>query len=69
MPRKYHAQVEEYPEDLSNIFHDYKDYDSLDSKYHSYVRKNGTNEWLNNQYILRKKELDMIAWLEFQHNK
>lgn len=64
MPRKIRKEIDKYPEDKTNAFYPCKSHEDLDDFYHTYVRKNGTNEWVNLQYIQRKKELDMISWLQ-----
>lgn len=62
MPRNIRKEVEIYPEDEDNLFHSIDDQNTLYLYYTDYVRKNGTNDWINTQYILRKKELDILDW-------
>lgn len=62
MPRNIRKETEIYPEDLDNIFHPLDNQEDLYLYYTDYVRKHGTNDWLNTQYILRKKELDILDW-------
>lgn len=64
MPRKIRKEVDIYPEDPNNIFSFIDNSDDLYFYYSSYVRNNGTNDWINTQYILRKKELDILKWRE-----
>ena len=62
MPRKIRKEVDIYPEDPNNIFSFIDNSDDLYLYYSNYVRNNGTNDWINTQYILRKKELDILKW-------
>ncbi len=64
MPRKIRKEVDIYPEDPNNIFSFIDNSDDLYFYYSNYVRNNGTNDWINTQYILRKKELDILKWRE-----
>lgn len=64
MPRKIRKEVDIYPEDPNNIFNFIDNSDDLYFYYSNYVRNNGTNDWINTQYILRKKELDILKWRE-----
>ena len=47
MAREKVKKYQEYPEDTSNLFYEYKNHASLNDGYHSYVRQHGTNEYIN----------------------
>lgn len=64
MAREKVKKYQEYPEDTNNLFYEYKNHATLNDGYHSYVRKHGTNEYINAQYVARVKELDIIDWLK-----